>query len=161
MKFKVSFFRISSEFTFSLFSLFGYFELNSYKRGCLFWHRTPFLWPKGRPRRISFMDVPLAMERESYAKTSSPFYSYLAQSSQKEKKGKKWILMKYGKRTPWISCMYFLTLSIKCQNKKIWKKMRCRCTFWPGRQIGRNGCRPWKCAKFEIFFSSKSWPLCS
>ena len=77
------------------------------------------------------------------------------------KNGKKWILKEYGKRTSWILYMCFLTYGTKCQSKKIWKKMTGRCTFWPGRKMGRSGCRPWKCAKLKKKFSSKSWPLCT
>ena len=54
----------------------------------------------------------------------------------------------------------FLHRVLNAKTKKIGEKLRSRWTFWPGRKMGWNGCRPWKWVKFKKKNFSSSWLLC-
>ena len=53
-----------------------------------------------------------------------------------------WIYQINGKMTSQIFYMFDLTHSTKDSDKKISKKVGGQHTFWLGRDLGRNGCRP-------------------
>ena len=58
------------------------------------------------------------------------------------KKLENWIYQINGKTTPQIFYMFDLTYSTKDSGKKVSKKVAGQHTFWLGRDLGRNGCRP-------------------
>ena len=64
-----------------------------------------------------------------------------------------WIYQLNGKSVSQIFYMFDLTYSTKDSGKKVSKKVAGQHTFWLGRDLGRNGCRPWKWPKFKKFFS--------
>ena len=53
-----------------------------------------------------------------------------------------WIYQLNGKSVSQIFYMFDLTYSTKDSGKKISKKVAGQHTFWLGRDLGRNGCRP-------------------
>ena len=53
-----------------------------------------------------------------------------------------WIYQLNGKSVSQIFYMFDLTHSTKDSDKKISKKVAGQHTFWLGRDLGRNGCRP-------------------